>query len=79
MELCTEITDPARVIEAREDLARMAHALDKLKPNTKKAFLLHRIDGLSHKEIALHMRVTTSMVEKHIMEGLKQLRLAFAT
>ena len=77
VELSVETTDPARVFEAREDLLEMSRTLDKLKPNTKKTFLLHRLEGLSHKEIALHMRVTTSMVEKHIMESLKQLRRTF--
>ncbi len=79
VELAAETSDPVRVLQGQEDLAKLSRTLDKLKPNTKKAFLLHRLDGHSHKEIALQMRVTTSMVEKHIMEGLKQLRLAFAT
>lgn len=79
VELTTEISDPFRVLQGQEDLTKLCHTLDKLKPNTRKAFLLHRLDGLSHREIALHMRVSTSMVEKHIMEGLRQLRLAFET
>jgi len=79
VELPSEVSDPARIFEARDELRKVDRVLARLRPKTKKAFLLHRLDGFSHKEIAQHMGVTTSMVEKHIMEGLKQLRHAFAT
>lgn len=73
-----EIADPTRVIEGMEDLVRVGEYIDELQPSCKKAFYLHRIHGLSHKEIALRLGVTVSMVEKHIMAAMKHLRKEMA-
>lgn len=74
LEIPVETSDPERIIEDRDNLDQAYRVINRLQPNCRKAFLLHRIDGLSYKEIALKMGVTVSMVEKHIIEALKQLR-----
>jgi len=71
-----ESTNPERIALDQDELKRMSRVIALLPPNCKKAFLLHRIDGCSHKEIALNMGVSTSMVEKHIIEARKQVRIA---
>jgi len=40
----------------------------------RRAFLLHRSKDLSYPEIAAEMGVSTSMVEKYIIQALKQIR-----
>jgi len=44
----------------------------------REAFLLHRIEGLSHKEIAQQLGITTHMVEKHIMRAMVACREAIS-
>ncbi|MBN4055119.1 RNA polymerase sigma factor [bacterium AH-315-K03] len=77
-EIPAPATDPTRIIEGIEELTYTGKMIDKLQPACKKAFCLHRIHGLSHKEIALGMGVTVSMVEKHVMSAAKHLRKAAA-
>jgi len=58
--------EPSQVIESEQALAGVVNTLAKLRPPTRKAFLLHRVELRSHAEIAARLRVTNSMVEKHI-------------
>ena len=71
IELSVEDNNPEAVVESWQSLEQLDATLNELPPKCKKAFLLHRLDGFSHKEIALHMGVTTSMIEKHICRAIK--------
>lgn len=73
-EIAIESTDPLRIAESMEDLMLVDSLIGQLTPSCEKAFRLHRMNGLSQKEIALLMGVTVSMVEKHIMRATKYLR-----
>jgi RNA polymerase sigma-70 factor (ECF subfamily) len=57
----------------RQRLARMLAALDELTPACRRAFRLHKLDGLSHAETAATMGVSKSTIEKHISAALKHL------
>lgn len=57
----------------RQRLARMLAALDELPPACRRAFRLHKLDGLSHAETAAAMGVSKSTIEKHIGAALKHL------
>lgn len=48
------------------------HAVATLPPQCKKAFLLRKVYGLSHKEISQRMEISVSTVEKHIANGLQR-------
>jgi len=61
------------VAAARQRLARLLAALDALPPQRRRAFVLHKLEGLSHAETALRMGVSRSAVEKHIIAALQQL------
>lgn len=63
-----------RSASASEDLERVSAALEELSPNCRHAFILHRGRDMSYAEIAAEMHVSTSMVEKYIIEALKHLR-----
>ncbi|MEM1435685.1 MAG: sigma-70 family RNA polymerase sigma factor [Pseudomonadota bacterium] len=59
---------------ADEELRRLIDALGELPDATREAFVLHRFRGLPYQEIAAALGVSASMVEKHIIRALKQLR-----
>lgn len=63
----------ARLIR-RQDLAAAAAVIRALPPKTRDAFLLHRFENLTYRQIAGRLGVSVSMVEKHIAEALRQLK-----
>lgn len=59
------------IVDARRALHRLSsQALDALPPKCRKAFVLHRAEGLTYPEIAAEMDVSVKMVEKHISRAL---------
>ena len=74
-----EELSPARVLEAKEQLAQVLHALDHLPERTRQVFLLHRFDRVSHSGIADIVGVSVSSVEKHVMKATKFLLAELAT
>ena len=65
---------PDQALEHYEQLQSADTALDSLKPSTRAAFLMHRVDGLGYSDVAARMGVSVSMVEKHIMAAIAALR-----
>jgi RNA polymerase sigma-70 factor (ECF subfamily) len=57
------------VLEARQRLERANAGLMRLSPRTREVFLLHRVDGLKHREIAARLGISTSAVEKHVAKA----------
>jgi RNA polymerase sigma-70 factor (ECF subfamily) len=47
-----------------------------LPPRTRDAFLLHRFEDQTYGQIAKRLGVSVSMVEKHIAEALRQLKIS---
>jgi RNA polymerase sigma factor (sigma-70 family) len=72
-----EEPSPESQIAAREELARLAEALDRLPSQCREAFKLRKIDGYSQREIAQKMGLSESTVEKHIAKALRLLMDAF--
>lgn len=70
--------DPSGVVESLQTLAIMAQTLAQLRPSTREAFLLYRIEACSHAEIAARMGISVSMVEKHVSQAMAALRRAGA-
>lgn len=64
---------------ARQDLAGVAEAIKTLPPRCRDAFLLHRFEDLSYRQIADRLGVSVSMVEKHLAEALRRLKAARET
>lgn len=50
-------------------------ALGELPAPCRRAFLLRKLEGLSHQEIAERMGISKDMVEKHIVNALKYCRI----
>ncbi|MGE3142706.1 MAG: sigma-70 family RNA polymerase sigma factor [Hyphomonadaceae bacterium] len=59
--------------DARQRLDRLTRAVETLPPQCRRAFLLHKIEGLSHVEVAQRMGVSRSAVEKHMINALRRL------
>lgn len=65
------------IVDARRALRTLAdHAFDTLPPMCRRAFALHRGEGLAYPEIAATMGISVKMVEKHISRALVTLRAA---
>lgn len=68
-------TSPAdeRMIQ-RQNLAAAAAVIRALPPRCRDAFLLHRFEALTYRQIAGRLGVSVSMVEKYVAEALRQLK-----
>lgn len=60
--------------EHRNDMSHVMSAIETLPHVCRKVFKLSRFNGLSHKEIAAEMSVSSKTVEAHIAKAIKHLR-----
>lgn len=72
--LASEAPSADQRLIGRQDLIAAADAIRALPPKTRDAFLLHRFEALTYREIAARLGISVSMVEKHIAEALRQLK-----
>jgi RNA polymerase sigma-70 factor (ECF subfamily) len=72
-ETVVETPSADRVLEARQRLMRIAATVAALPPQRKRVFTLHKLEGLSHAEVAQRLGISRSAVEKHMTAALKQL------
>jgi RNA polymerase sigma-70 factor (ECF subfamily) len=66
-----EVRCPERVLQGKEDLARLVAAIGELPDRTRQAFVLHRFEEMSYAAIARHLGISVSAVEKHIMKAIR--------
>lgn len=64
-------------IEADDARRRYLAVLDELSPQTREIFLLSRVGGLSHNEIALRKSLSIKTIEYHMGRALTHLYQAF--
>jgi RNA polymerase sigma-70 factor (ECF subfamily) len=78
----SEVADPARttldVLEEQDEVARLAGAIETLPEGARRVFQMHKIEGLSHSEVAARLAISKSAVEKHMAVAMKYLRRAMA-
>ncbi|MEO6366470.1 MAG: RNA polymerase sigma factor [Steroidobacteraceae bacterium] len=67
---------PAESLLQAEELRQLTAAMQTLPDAARRAFFLHKIDGLSHAEVAAKLGISRSGVEKHIAVAMKHLRRA---
>jgi RNA polymerase sigma-70 factor (ECF subfamily) len=73
-ELCDHgIDDPERVLIGRDQIHALSEGLKTLTSKARDAFLLVRVEGLSHKEAAARMGIEPKAVSRHIERSLAQL------
>jgi RNA polymerase sigma factor (sigma-70 family) len=59
-------------ISAREILGLHCEAVASLPPQCRQVYLLRKVHGLSHKEIAGQLAIAVSTVEKHLIKAVEQ-------
>ena len=72
-----DLTTPSVIMSKREDLARLAKALDALKPEYRKVIVLTKIEGLSYKEIADRLGKSSDAVRMLVSRAIAALSGAF--
>jgi RNA polymerase sigma factor (sigma-70 family) len=63
---------------ARDEAALLIRAFDALPPLCREVLMLRKLDGLSHREIALRLELSESAVELHVVRGARRLEAFFA-
>jgi len=56
---------------AREKLGINCEAILSLPPQCRKVYILRKVYGMKHKEIAEHLGIAVSTVEKHLIRGVE--------
>lgn len=69
---CNEVS-PERVALGRERIAQVRNALLELPERTRTIFVLHRFEGFTYREIAGRLKISASLVEKHMMDAISHL------
>lgn len=64
------------VLAARQKLALIDEILSKLGDRTRTIFLMHRLDGMRHRDIASRLGVSQGTVEKHVARAVLALARA---
>lgn len=70
-----ETPSPHCSFDQSQRLDLLQRALDELPPLCRESFLLRKLDGLSHPEIAERLGISRSLVEKHIVNAMKHCRV----
>lgn len=69
----TESVDPARALDAKQQVEAVMEILGKLPEKTRQIFMLHRFEGLSHAEVSAQTGIPKSTIEKHMIRAIKAL------
>ncbi len=64
---------PERALLAKRELEQVSQAIRSLPDRAREAFHYHRVDGLSHAEVAMTMGISKSAVEKHMATAMKSI------
>lgn len=74
--LSDPVPDQEEVFSSRQRLILVRKILADMKPRTRNILLMHRLDGLTYREIAAQMDISQSAVEKQMAKGMRTLMAA---
>jgi RNA polymerase sigma factor (sigma-70 family) len=60
-------------LDGQQALATLLEDMTALTPQCRRAFQLHKFDGMTHPQVAAAMGISRSAVEKHVSTALKRL------
>lgn len=66
---------PEEAFASAQVIHAYVSAIEALPTRCREAFVLHVFDDLSHAQIAQHMGISVSMVEKHVVRGMVACKL----
>ncbi|HEY0680752.1 MAG TPA: sigma-70 family RNA polymerase sigma factor [Steroidobacter sp.] len=78
VDLPDDAATPEQNAIAHDDLRQLATVIASMPGQTREAFVLRRVRGLSQREIASQMGLSENTVEKHIVRGIRWLGDWFA-
>lgn len=61
---------PEDVVLGQQRMRSLRAGLEQLHPRTREVFLQYRVEGCSHAQIAAHLGITVSAVEKHVAKAI---------
>ncbi|MEW6436332.1 MAG: RNA polymerase sigma factor [Pseudomonadota bacterium] len=64
------VLDPEEIVAARAELTALERAISELSPRRRSIFILARVDGIAHDEIARRFGISPRMVEKELRRAL---------
>ncbi|HVV27086.1 MAG TPA: RNA polymerase sigma factor [Rhizomicrobium sp.] len=70
--------EPERVLIGQENLAEACKVLEGLEDRTRTIFVLYRLEGMKHRDIAARLGIGLSTVEKHCMLAIAALAARFS-
>lgn len=73
-EIIAELNEPDNEEDITEKMEKIEYLLNQIPQRRKKIFILHKLEELSYKEIALQMNMTTSAVANQISKTLQYLK-----
>ena len=72
-----DITTPSVIISKKEDLARLAKAIDMLKPEYREVIILTKIDGLSYSEVGERLDRSADAARMLVSRAMASLTVVF--
>ena len=72
-----EATTPSAIMSRKEDLAKLAKAMDELKPEYREAIILTKIEGLSYEKVATRLDKSPDAVRMLATRAMVALAAAF--
>jgi RNA polymerase sigma-70 factor (ECF subfamily) len=73
LDVAADAPGPESQSVARDELRQLQSALDQIPDRAREAFVLHHIQGLSRREIAIRMNVSCKTVDWHLKVGVQAL------
>ena len=70
-----EELSPERVLLGKRRVEELIRALMELPERTRTIFMLHRFEDRKYSEIARQLGISTSSVEKHMMDAIRHLKV----
>lgn len=64
---------PERHVEAQQALKRFRELLAEFPPVCRHAFVLHRIEGLAHAEVAQRLGISARSSERYVMQAMRHI------
>jgi len=71
--VAAESPGPEAQVAARDELRHLQGALDQIAPRAREVFLLHHVDGMSPREIAVRLDLSENTVRWHLTDGIRSI------